>query len=152
MVNGYVIMDSKMSELSHTDRRLLAALKMDGRASVTRLAGMMGVSRATVQASLERLTGNGTIERFTVDINVASGVDAVRAVTTIELQGNLASRVIRALRSIDEIVSLHTTNGAWDLVAQIETVDLAAFDAVLRRIREIEGVLNSESSILLNRA
>lgn len=141
-----------MAELTHTDRRLLSALQKDGRASVTTLAGQLGVSRATIQTSMERLTTSGAILRFTIDIDPGTAGEMIHAVMTIELQGNLAGSVIKILRRMPEIVSLHTTNGSWDLVANVETSSLQEFDQVLRRIREIDGILNSETSILLNRA
>lgn len=141
-----------MTDLTPTDRKLLAALTRDARASVTTLASQLGVSRATVQTSLERLVTSNTIQRFTIDVDVGAGGDLVRAVMTIEVQGNLTSAVVRALNKMPEIVSLHSTNGAWDLVAQIEAASLAEFDGLLRRTREISGILNSETSILLNTA
>ena len=76
----------------------------------------------------------------------------IRAVMLIELEGTLARSVTASLRRLPEIASLHTTNGAWDLVAHIETASLSEFDRILRQTREIKGVLNSETSILLNRA
>ncbi len=139
-----------MSELTSNDRKLLAALKRNGRASVTTLAHQIGVSRATVQTSMERLTNSGTIQRFTVDVDASNSGELVRAVMTIEVQGNLTSSIVKTLKSMPQIISLHSTNGAWDLVAQIETSSLPEFDALLRRTREIPGILNSETSILLN--
>ena len=53
---------------------------------------------------------------------------------------------------MDAIVALHTTNGTWDLVAHVETKNLPEFDQILRKVREIKGVLNSETSLLLNKA
>ncbi len=141
-----------MLDITPADRKLLAALRQDGRASVTTLAGQLKVSRATVQAGIERLVKSGAIQRFTVEIGAGADEDLVRAVTTIELQGALAREVIRRLRKLHQIVSLHTTNGAWDLVAGIEAANLANFDSVLRQIREIPGVLNSESNLLLAKA
>ena len=70
----------------------------------------------------------------------------------IELEGTLARSVTGSLTRLAEIVSLHSTNGTWDLVAHIETSSLPEFDRVLREVREIKGVLNSETSILLNKA
>ncbi len=139
-----------MMDLSQQDRRLLAALKQDGRASVTRLALMLGQSRATVQARMDRLVESGAIGRFTIDLNPALDVELIRAVTMIELEGVLTRSVTRTLKRMDAIMSLHSTNGTWDLVAQIETANLPEFDRVLREIREIKGVLNSETSLLLN--
>lgn len=46
--------------------------------------------------------------------------------------------------------SLHTTNGGWDLVAELRTDSLAGFDRLLGQIRAIEGVVNSETSLLLS--
>lgn len=139
-------------DLTSTDRRLLAALKKDSRASVTALAGLLGVSRATVQARLERLVRSGTIQRFTIETDVAAESDLLRAVMMIELEGTRARLVISTLKRIAEIASLHTTNGKWDLVAHIEVSSLAELDVILREVREIDGVVNSDTSILLNKA
>ena len=137
-------------DLTLQDRKLVAALKQDGRASITRLAQTLGQSRATVQARLDRLIGSGVIQRFTIDVDASADADMIRAVMMIELEGVLTRSVTRKLKLMPAIVSLHSTNGTWDLVAQIETVNLPEFDRVLREIREIKGVLNSETSLLLN--
>lgn len=141
-----------MPDLNETDRRLLDQLGRDARATVTTLAGRLGVSRATVQARLQRLSDTGIIRRFTIEVDPAVDVNAVRAVMMISIEGTLARSVIRALGRLDTITSLHTTNGAWDLVAHIETGTLPEFDRVLREVREIKGVLNSQTSLLLDTA
>jgi len=141
-----------MNNLDAMDRKLLAFLKQDGRASITTLAGNLNVSRATIKARLKRLTDTGTIRRFTIELDTPGTDDLVHAVMMIELQGPLARSVVSSLRRIPQIVNLHSTNGTWDLVAQIETTHLSEFDLVLRDIREINGVLNSETCLLLNKA
>ena len=141
-----------MTDLDANDRRLIAALQRNARASVTELAGALGLSRATVHTRLNRLVERGVIRRFTVELDPAADVEAVRAVMLIELQGALGRSVTRRLRGIPQIASLHSTNGAWDLVAQIETGSLAEFDQVLRQVREIQGVVNSETCLLLDTA
>ncbi|MGI9364644.1 MAG: Lrp/AsnC family transcriptional regulator [Rhizobiaceae bacterium] len=139
-------------ELDHADRKLLASLKRDGRASVTKLAIHLGLSRATVKARLEKLVKSGVIERFTIQLDPALDMDIIRAVMMIELEGTMTRSVTRTLKHMDAIVALHTTNGTWDLVAHIETSNLPEFDQALRKVREIKGVLNSETSLLLNTA
>lgn len=141
-----------MDILDRTDKAIVDALVADSRASVTTIAAQLGVTRATVQSRLERLRRDGVIRRFTIELSAAARPDVIKAVTLIELKGNLARQVTAALRRKPEIVDLHTTNGTWDLVAQLETPNLAAFDRVLREVREVNGVLNSETCLLLNRA
>ncbi|MEM7069204.1 MAG: Lrp/AsnC family transcriptional regulator [Pseudomonadota bacterium] len=138
-----------MIDLNENDRKLIAALKKDSRASVTTLAGVLGLSRATVQMRLERLITGGVIRQFTVELAPEVEGSLVRAMATIEIQGSNAESIILALKQTLGIVAVHTTNGAWDLVAQIETFSLDELDQVLRQIRKIRGVLNSETSILL---
>ena len=46
--------------------------------------------------------------------------------------------------------SLHSTNGRWDIVAELRTDSLEAFDRVLAQIRMLEGISNTETSLLLS--
>lgn len=131
------------------DRRLIAALREDGRAPVAALATILGVSRATVQTRLDRLLDTGAVLGFTIRAREDHS-DAVRAVMLIEVNGRSTTTVIRQLRGMPELHSLHTTNGKWDLVAQLRAENLHDFDRVLREVRNIEGITNSETSILLS--
>ena len=137
-------------ELDDIDRRLLALLRVDGRAPVTGLARELDVSRATVKSRLERLITSGVVLGYTVRIHDESAPGSVRAIALIEVEGRSTTQVIRELRGIPEIQALHTTNGGWDLVAELQMETLVEFDRVLARIRSIDGVLNSETSLLLS--
>lgn len=139
-----------MEQLSELDRRLISELRRDGRAPVSALADRLGVSRATVAKRIDKLTAEGVIVGFTVRIRDPREVGEVRAVTSIELFGRATSQVISELRGYPEITALHTTNGAWDLVAEISCTDLQEFDALLTRLRGIKGIMNSETSLLLS--
>lgn len=136
--------------LDDLDRRLLSALREDGRMPVAALARRLGVARATVTSRIDRLVEAGTIIGFTVRVRDELDPLAVRAMTLIEVEGRTTDDVIRQLRGFPEIRSLHTTNGGWDLVAELGAETLAHFDGVLGRIRAIEGVVNSETSLLLS--
>ncbi|KEP70597.1 Lrp/AsnC family transcriptional regulator [Thioclava sp. BHET1] len=130
------------------DRALIAALRQDARLSVTDLAHRLGVSRTTARQHLQRLMDTGRIRRFTIETDVdAEG--QVRAITLVQLQGRMSRAVIRALHRIADVSTVYATNGNWDLVAEIHTDTLANFDRALREIREIPGVTNSESCLLL---
>ncbi|EPJ48967.1 MAG: AsnC family transcriptional regulator [Osedax symbiont Rs2] len=131
------------------DRELVAALKIDGRASISVLAKQLGVSRGTIQNRLDRLLSSGAILGFTLRAHQALEKDMVNAVMMIEVSGRSTSQVIQVLRGIPELVKLHTTNGNWDLLAEIKTDSLSEFDRILGTVRMIPGVLNSETSILL---
>ncbi|AGT11109.1 Lrp/AsnC family transcriptional regulator [Paracoccus aminophilus] len=140
-----------MSEiLDELDHRLIAVLREDGRTPISSLAQILGVSRATVQTRLDRLLDTGVVLGFTIRARQDYDEDAVHAIMMVEVAGRSTTQVIRQLRGLPELHSLHTTNGGWDLIAQIRAENLRDFDRVLREVRLIEGVLNSETSILLS--
>ena len=63
--------------------------------------------------------------------------------------GPAASRSDHAVRGIPQVRALHTTNGAWDLVAELHADNRVEFERVLRGIRAMDGVSKSETSLLL---
>lgn len=135
--------------LDDLDHRLIALLRADARLPVSSLAATLGVSRATVRAHIDRLLQRGIIRGFTVVLSTDVPRTAIRAIMMVEVEGRAADRVARQLLGYPEVRSLHTTNGRWDIVTELETEHLAAFDEVLRRIRLIEGITSTETSILL---
>ncbi len=113
------------------------------------LAAMTGASRATVAARIDRMVADGTIAGFTIKTGSELRAAGVRAIVMIEVVGKFADKVAHQLRGLPEVRALHSTNGRWDFVAELEDRDLASFDETLRRIRLIEGINNTESNILL---
>ncbi len=147
-----IVRRSVISErpVTETDQVILAALRANARMSVTELASHAGVSRATARSRLDSLKASGRIRRFTIETDVdADG--PVRAISMVQLQGRLSRAVIRTLTRIPEVTTVYSTNGTWDLVIELRTESLVRFDTILRQIREIPGVLNSESCLLLSR-
>jgi DNA-binding Lrp family transcriptional regulator len=132
------------------DRQLLGLLRDNARTSVATLARKLRVARGTVQNRLARLENDGTIVGYTVRLRPQQESQQIRALTTVAVEGNRTDEVIRALRGDPAVAALHTTNGRWDIVVELRADSLEAFDRVLGRIRLIEGISNTETSLLLS--
>tara|TARA_R110002072_G_scaffold35754_3_gene105465 strand:- start:476 stop:901 length:426 start_codon:yes stop_codon:yes gene_type:complete len=139
-----------MYSMDDLDRLLIGALRKDGRAPLSKLASILKVSRGTVQNRLDRLLESGTVLGFTIRVRQDYEPDTIRAIMLIEVTGKSTATVIKKLRGIPELHVLHTTNGAWDLVAEMRASSLQDFDRVLREVRMVDGILNSETSLLLS--
>lgn len=135
--------------IDELDRRLIALLRADSRTPAASLAKALKVSRGTVQNRIERLTVRGVIQGFTVKTRPDVDANRVRAIMTIAIEGERSGAVIKALRGFPEVAAVHTTNGRWDLVVELDVDTLQAFSAALDRIRQIEGIASTETSILL---
>jgi DNA-binding Lrp family transcriptional regulator len=136
--------------MDDTDRRLIALLRSDGRASVASLAKALGVSRGTVQNRMARLAADGTIVGYTVRLKPDIEEQRMRAFMTVAVEGNQVDAVIKALRGEPAVTALYSTNGRWDVVAELRAESLEGFDRVLARIRLIEGISQTETSLLLS--
>lgn len=136
--------------MDETDDALVAALRHDARASLSDLAATLGVSRTTVRARLARLKSRGEIVGFSVITRADVARDPVRGLMMIGIEGRGAERIKRHLAAMSELRAIHSTNGRWDLIVEIGTATLGQFDLVLDRIRRLDGVISSETSLLLS--
>src|SRR6201992_2721127 len=136
--------------MDELDRQLIGLLRDDARTSVATRARKLRVARGTVQNRLARLESDGTIVGYTVRLRPQEVAPRIRALPLIAVEGNRTDEVIRALRGDPAVSSLHTTNGRWDIVAELRADSLEAFDRVLGRIRLIEGVSNTETRLVVS--
>ena len=136
--------------MDDTDHKLLALLREDARTPVATLARKLAVARGTVQNRLTRLENDGTIVGYTVRLKPHVEEQRIRALMTVVVEGNRTEAVIKALRGEPAVSALHTTNGRWDIVAELRTDSLEAVDRVLGRIRQIDGISTTETSLLLS--
>ncbi len=132
------------------DRELLGLLRDDARLPVATLAKKLRVARATVQNRLAKMESDGTVQGYTVRLKAVTDGHRVRAMMTIAVEGNRATDIMAKLRGHPSVYSLHSTNGRWDIVAELRADTLEAFDRVLNTIRQIDGIATTETSILLS--
>jgi len=135
--------------MDEIDRKLLALLRANAREPAAALAKKLKVSRGTVQNRIARMLSDRTILGFTVRTAPQAEAGRVRAIMCIAIEGEKSAKVTRALRGFPEVEHIHTTNGRWDLVAEISTDTLAGFSEALDNIRTIEGIAATETSIFL---
>ncbi len=139
-----------MTALDDTDLGLIALLRDNGRATVAALAAQLKVARGTVQNRLARLEREGVIVGYTVRLKPQVEAHRIRALMTIAVEGNRGKEVLRSLRGHPNVTAVYTTNGRWDIVAELQAETLEAFDRVLSTIRLFDGIANTETSILLS--
>lgn len=132
------------------DQALISALRHDARASLSDLAVMLGVSRTTIRARIERLKASGDVLGFSIVLKDDAQQDPVRGMMMIGIEGRGADRIIRALNGFQQVRAIHTTNGRWDLIVEIGTTTLEDFDTVLSKIRRLDGIATSETNLLLS--
>ena len=139
-----------MADLDDIDQRLIAELRRDGRAALSDLADRLGLARGTVRARMERLVARGEIAGFTVLTRGDVTAAPVRGLMMIGIEGRGGEKVMARLQGIPAVMAVHSTNGKWDMIAELATQTLLELDEVIHRIRSIDGVMISETNLLLS--
>jgi DNA-binding Lrp family transcriptional regulator len=136
--------------MDEIDRQLLGLLRVNARTPVATLAKKLQIARGTVQNRMSKLEREGVIAGYSVRLKPEVDERRIAALMTIAVEGNNADKVLRTLRGDPAVQTLHTTNGRWDIVAELRADSLEAFDKVLGRIRQVDGIVNTETSLLLS--
>ncbi|WP_187430999.1 hypothetical protein ROLI_022270 [Roseobacter fucihabitans] len=136
--------------MDEVDNRLISALRHDARASLSDLASLLGLTRATVRVRIAKLQARGDILGFSVVMKQDGLSDPVRGLMMIAIEGRGTDRIIRQLSGMPALRRVYSTNGRWDVIVEIGTATLEEFDRVLSQVRRLEGVSASETSLLLS--
>ncbi len=137
-------------DLTSQDRELIALLKLNARSPVSQLARQLGVSRTTVQDRLARLEARGAIAGYTVRLGVDVPKGIVSAYVMIVFEPRLSSRVVAELKTMAAIESIESVSGKIDLMVKVSVETPDALDRLLDRIGSIEGILSTESALVLS--
>ncbi len=136
--------------MDEIDQNLIAALRRNSRASVSQLAAELDVSRATVRSRMDKLVADGEILGFTIVVKSETRELPVRGITLIQIEGKGTERIVNQINGMPDVQSIYTTNGRWDLIVELAARTLPELDEVLRRIRLIDGISASETSLYLS--
>ena len=136
--------------MDDTDHRLIGTLERERALSSCDACAQVRRCAGTVQNRLDRLEADGAILGYTVRLKPHVEEHRIRALMTVAVEGNGTDAVIKALRGEPAVNALHTTNGRWDIVAELRADTLEDFDRVLARIRLLQGISSTETSLLLS--
>lgn len=135
--------------MDETDRRLIGLLRRDARQSAAEIAKTLGVSRATVANRLRRLEADGVIRGYRVELGEAAD-EEVRAWMSIKTEANHERKVMLQLLAEPAVRVLHSTNGRWDVLAELVAPSVTELGVILGRLRLLKGIQASETSLHLS--
>lgn len=132
------------------DVSLVRTLQDNPRAGYLELSRLTGVSRATVQARLQRLEDAGVITGYGPDVDLVAAGYPVRAFVTLEIAQGRLDEVGPELARIPEVLEAHATTGAGDVHCQVAATSHGGLQTTLLHIDRIPGVVRSTSVIALS--
>jgi DNA-binding Lrp family transcriptional regulator len=138
--------------LDDIDRRIVASLSEDARTSFRTIGHEVGLSAPAVKRRVDRLVGEGVIERFTVALDPRALGWSTEVFIELFCEGRTPPRVIRTtLARYPEVVGAYTITGDPDALVHLRASDTAHLETTLERIRSEPFVVRTRSVMVLSR-
>ena len=141
---------SIIGSMNNLDSQIIALLKRNARMSVTQMAQELAVSRVTIDTHIKKMEQSGVITGYTVKLGTEEFRHKVSGWILISVTANEEERAIEQLVNMPEITRLHTTNGKWDLAAEVQVLSLENFESTISRLRQAKGIMDTDTSLLLS--
>lgn len=136
--------------LDSLDRRLIARLRLAPHSTVSDLAAVLGCARGTVLTRLRRLEDRKVIVGYGPDIDPIAAGFGVLAFTTLAISQGSHNRVVAHLRTIPEIMEIHTVTGSGDLLVRIVARSNDHLHQILQRVVSSADVNRTETQLALS--
>jgi len=133
--------------MDDTDREIIKILKDDGRATYSNIGKKVGLSEGAVRKRIKALTDSGIIRRFTVKVGLTEGAEAI---TLLSVSPSLpTSDVSKILKKFPNVETVYEITGQYDIAVIISGLNIAEVDECLEKIRRLDGVVNTNTMIIL---
>ena len=87
---------------------------------------------------------------YSVKLRPDTTPNLIVAWMSILIEGNDSRTVLAKLLGEPGVTAIHSTNGRWDLLVELQAENLTGLSGILERIRLIKGISNTETSIHLS--
>ena|SRR5258708_5659749 len=134
------------------DRRIVAALVEDGRATYAEIGAQAGLSAPAVKRRVDRLRASGAIIGFSVTVDPGVLGWTTEAYVELFCRGRTSpSDIAAALSKYPEVTGAATITGEADALLHIRAADVRHFEEVVEHISAEPFVVRTKSVIVLSR-
>jgi Lrp/AsnC family transcriptional regulator, leucine-responsive regulatory protein len=136
-----------------TDRKILSALRADGRLTVNELGEKVGLSQSACWTRLKRLEANGAIQRYAaiLDHKAIGLANTVFVELTLNKHDDkVLEEFGAALARMPEVIEAHLVSGDYDYLVKVVVSDTEHYERFLREsLYKIPGIQHSRSTFAL---
>lgn len=134
------------------DRKIVALLLQNGRASYAQVGAKVGLSTPAVKRRVDRLVADGVIKGFTALVDPEALGGGTEAFVELHCKSNTDPDEIRSMVSgYPEVVGAYTITGDADALLHVQTGGTRELESVIERIRAHRNAERTNSRIVLSR-
>jgi DNA-binding Lrp family transcriptional regulator len=134
------------------DRRIVAALVRDARATYAQVGAQVGLSAPAVKRRVDRLRASGAITGFSARVDPSAIGWTTEAYVELFCRGRTSpADIAAAVARFPEVTGACTVTGDADALLHIRAADVRHFEQVVERICAEPFVVRTRSVIVLSR-
>lgn len=147
------LMNESQYTLDRIDRKILSALRKDGRLTVAQLSELVGLSSSPCWTRVKRLESLNVIEGYTATINAkAIGINELFFIEiTLERHDDeILEQFSDALSQMPEVVEAHLVTGDYDYLVKVAVKNAEHYERFLRKnLYSMKGIRHTRSIFAL---
>jgi Lrp/AsnC family transcriptional regulator, leucine-responsive regulatory protein len=148
--NGVKMQTAKLDEI---DRKILAALQIDGRITIQKLAEKVRLSSSPCARRVRLLEEAGVIKGYAALVDQSKVGLPISVFASIKLERQREEeldRFSKAIQGWPEVVDCYLMTGQRDYLMRVVVNDLVAYERFLKdKLTRLKGVASIESSFAL---
>ncbi|GHF72486.1 AsnC family transcriptional regulator [Amycolatopsis bartoniae] len=133
------------------DRKIIAALRLNGRATYAELGRTVGLSASSVHERVGKLEAAGVITGYHAVVDpstVGLGVTALVGIQPTDTAEN--DELADALGGLPEVESCYAVAGDEAFVVKVRVATVDELEQTLGRLRRITGVARTRTTVVLS--
>jgi DNA-binding Lrp family transcriptional regulator len=133
--------------MDDTDREIIKILKNDGRATYSDIGKRVSLSEGAIRKRIKALVDSGVIRQFTFKMGVTEGAEAI---ALLSINPSLpTSEVSKVLKKLPNVETVYEITGQYDIAVIIAGMNIAEVNECVEKIRRVDGVVNTNTMIIL---
>jgi Lrp/AsnC family leucine-responsive transcriptional regulator len=133
------------------DRRILDALRTNGRATYAELARTVGLSAPAVHDRVGKLEASRVISGYHVDVDsTALGLGVTALIGVLQSDNSEHDDIADELAGVNEIESCWFLAGEESFMLMVRVADVAALEHTIGHINRIRGVARTRTTVVLS--
>jgi len=143
---------SETLQLDEVDKRIIASLVSDARASYAEIGAIVSLSAPAVKRRVDRLRAAGVIRGFTAVVDPAAVGWTTEAFVELFCTGRTTpAQIAMAAKRHPEVVGAYTISGRADALVHLRATDIGHLEQALERLRAEPFITSTHSMIVLSR-
>jgi Lrp/AsnC family leucine-responsive transcriptional regulator len=137
--------------MDRVDREIIAALRINGRATYAELGRTVGLSASSVHERVGKLESAGVITGYHAVVDPSTVGLGVTALIGIQPTDTATDEdVADALGELDEVESCYAVAGDEAFVVKVRVSTVDELERALGRLRRIDGVARTRTTVVLS--